>query len=70
MEALGTAIVHANAKPVSELQKRILVGAAKRLGLSTADQEKIAATNTALGADAELVKLEAQLAAKRAVKRF
>jgi hypothetical protein len=38
--------------------------------MSTADQEKIAATNTALGADAELVKLEAQLAAKRAMKRF
>lgn len=69
-EALGTAIVHANAKPISDLQKRILVGAAKRLGLSTADQEKIAATNTALGADVELVKLEAQLAAKRAVKRL
>jgi len=69
-EALGTAIVHANAKPVSDLQKRILVGAAKRLGLSTADQEKIAATKTALGADGELVKLEAQLAAKRAVQRF
>jgi hypothetical protein len=30
--ALGKALAHANAKPVSDLQKKILLGAAKRLG--------------------------------------
>ena len=68
--ALGTAIAHANAKPVSDLQKKILVGAAKRLGLSPAEQERIANTGTALGADAELLKFETQLEMKRTAKRF
>jgi phospholipase C len=68
--ALGTAIAHANTKPVSDLQKRILIGAARRLGLDEAEQEQLGKTETALGADAELLKLEAQLAMKRAAKRF
>ena len=68
--ALGTAMVHANAKPVSDLQRRVLIGAAKRLGLSAAQQAKVGKTKTALGADAELLKFEAQLAEKRAMKRF
>lgn len=63
--ALGTAIVHANEKPISELQKRVLRGAAKRLGLSPGEQESIQQANTNLSADTELIKLEAQLAAKR-----
>jgi len=68
--ALSKAIAHANSKPVSGLQERILVGAAKRLGLSPAQQEEIGKTETALGADAELLKFEAQLEMKRTMKRF
>jgi phospholipase C len=68
--ALGTAIVHANEKPVSELQKRLLLGAAKRLGLSPEQQGAVEKADTSLTADAELVKLEAQLAAKRVASRF
>jgi phospholipase C len=67
--AVGAAIVHAKSKPVSDLQKRILVGSAKRLGLTRTQQEKIGGSNTALEADAELLKLEAQLALKRSMKR-
>jgi phospholipase C len=68
--ALETAILHADSKLVSDLQRRILVGAAKRLGLSPVEQEQIGNTKTALGADAELLKFEAQLAAKRTMNRF
>jgi len=52
--ALGTAIAHANAKPISDMQKRLLVGAAKRLGLSPEQQGAVEKTETALGADTEL----------------
>jgi hypothetical protein len=45
--ALGKALAHANAKPVSDLQNKILLGAAKRLGLSPAQQEAVEATETA-----------------------
>ncbi|MGB7847502.1 MAG: alkaline phosphatase family protein [Candidatus Acidiferrum sp.] len=68
--AVGTAIVHAQSKPLSELQKRILVGSAKRLGLSQTQQQEIANAQTSLAADAELLKFEAQLAVKRAVRHF
>jgi phospholipase C len=68
--ALGSAIAHANSKPVSTLQKRILVGAAKRLGLSPAQQEEIGKTQTALGADAELLKFEARLEMKRTMRQI
>lgn len=68
--AVGEAIVHAQSKPLSELQKIILMGAAKRLGLTQAQQQEIASVQTSLDADAELLKFEAQLAAKRALKLF
>jgi hypothetical protein len=45
--ALGKALAHAKAKPVSDLQKKILLGVAKRLGLSPAQQEAVEATETA-----------------------
>jgi phospholipase C len=68
--ALGTIMVHANEKSISGLQKRLLGGAAKRLGLSPEEQVAIQQAKTNLSADTELVKLEAQLAAKRAASRF
>jgi hypothetical protein len=34
--ALGTAIMHAKAKPLSNLQIKIMIGTAKRLGLTRA----------------------------------
>jgi hypothetical protein len=68
--ALGTAIAHAKSKPLSDLQKRILVGSAKRLGLTQTQQQEAANTQTSLDADAELLKLEAQLVVRRAVKHF
>jgi phospholipase C len=69
-EAVGTAITHAIAKPISEVQKRILIGSARRMGMSLAEQQKIAKTPNALEADAQLLKFEAQLKAKQAVKDF
>lgn len=69
-DALGSAIVHANTKPLSDLQRKILVGSAKRLGLSQPQQLEIANTQTTLAADAELLKFETELVAKRAEKRF
>jgi len=69
-EAIGTALAHAHSKPVSDLQRKILVGAARRLGLSDAEQETIANTNTAVAADAELLKFEAELVAQREKRRL
>ena len=68
--ALGKAIANANAKPVSELQKRILVGSAKRLGLTADQQKAILETGTVLAADAEILKLEAQLVVRREMKKL
>jgi phospholipase C len=68
--ALGAAIAHAQSKPISGLQQKILVGSAKRLGLSEEQQRQIANTSTSLEADAELLKLEAQLAMKRVGKKL
>ena len=68
-EALSTTLVHAQSKPLSELQKMILVGAAKRLGLSAQAQDEIANAKTAVEADALLLKFEAQMSVRRAMKR-
>jgi len=68
-EALSTTLVHAQSKPLSELQKMILVGAAKRLGLSAQAQDEIANARTAVEADALLLKFEAQMSVRRAMKR-
>ena len=67
-EALGTTLVHAKSKPLSDLQKRILVGSARRLGISAQAQQEIAGAQTAVEADALLLKFEAQMSVKRAVK--
>jgi len=67
-EALGTTLVHAKSKPLSDLQKRILVGSARRLGISAQAQQEIASAQTAVEADALLLKFEAQMSVKRAVK--
>jgi phospholipase C len=68
--AVGEAILHAKSKPLSELQKKIMIGAAKRLGMPEDQQQNLAATSNVFDADAELVKFEAELALRRAVKRI
>ena len=67
---LGTAILQAKAKPLSGLQKQILIGSAKRLGLPQKQQQEIANARTAMEADADLLKFEAELAVKRAAPHF
>ncbi len=69
-EALGSALVHAKSKPLSDLQKRILTGSAKRLRLSAQAQQEIASAQTAVEADALLLKFEAQVSVKRAMKHL
>jgi phospholipase C len=66
--AIGTAMMHASAKPMSKIQKRILVGAARRLGMSLSEQQELAKTPNALEADSQLLKLEAKLKSKQALK--
>ena len=70
VEALGTTLSHARSKPLSDLQRRILVGSAKRLGISEQAQQEIAAAQSAVDADALLLKYEAQMSVQRAAKRF
>ena len=67
-EALGATLRHAKSKPLSGLQRRILVGSAKRLGLSEEAQRQIVSAHNAIDADAVLLKFEAQLAMNRVVK--
>jgi phospholipase C len=67
-EALGTTLVHAQSKPLSSLQRRILIGSAKRLGISEQAQQEIASAQTAVDADALLLKFEAQMSLQRAMK--
>jgi phospholipase C len=70
VEALGSILAHAKSKPLSDLQKRILVGAAKRLGISAQAQQEIASARTAVEADALLLKFEAQMSLTRAEKKL
>jgi hypothetical protein len=68
---VGEAILHAKSKPLSELQKKIMIGAVKRLGLpEDQQQQNLAATSSVFDADAKLVKSEAQLTLRRPVKRI
>jgi phospholipase C len=67
--AVADAMVQAEGKPLSELQKKIMVGAARRLGLTQEQQQDIAKSPTVLDADSKLLKFEAQLAVKRAIQR-
>ena len=69
-EALRTTLVHAQSKPLSDLQKRILIGSAKRLRISEQAQQEIASAQTAVDADALLLKFEAQVSVKRAMKHL
>jgi phospholipase C len=64
-EALGRALVQAGAKPISELQRKILTGASKRLGRYDVHREEIAGATTSLQADALLLKLEGELFLQR-----
>ena len=70
VEALGSVLAHAKSKPLSDLQKRVLVGAAKRLGLAAQAQQEIASARTAVEADALLLKFEAQMSVTRAKKKL
>jgi phospholipase C len=64
-EALGRALLQAKAKPVSELQRKILAGASQGLGLYDVQSDEIARVATSLEADALLMKLEAELVLRR-----
>jgi phospholipase C len=64
-EALGRALLQSKAKPISELQRRILAGASQRLGLYDVHRDIIAGATTSLEADALLIKLEAELVLRR-----
>lgn len=68
--ALANALTHATRKPISEIQRRILIGSARRLGLSPADQQEIGKTPNAMEADAILMKFEAQLRLKQAMNKL
>lgn len=69
-EALGTTLVQARSKPLSSLQRRILIGSAKRLGISEQAKQEIASAQTALEADSLLMKFEAQMSVRRAMKNL
>jgi hypothetical protein len=66
-EALGRALLQAKAKPISELQRRILAGASQRLGRYDAHRDELAGASNSLEADALLMKLEAELALRRKI---
>jgi phospholipase C len=68
--ALGSVLTHAQSKPLSDLQKGILVGAAKRLGISAQAQQEIESARTAVEADALLLKFEAQMSVTRAKQKL
>ncbi|HEY6337597.1 MAG TPA: alkaline phosphatase family protein [Candidatus Sulfotelmatobacter sp.] len=59
------ALLHARAKPLNDLQKKILIGAARRLSLSSARIDEASQLATHLDADAYLMKAEAELLAKK-----
>ena len=67
-DALAASILQAKAKPLASLQIKTMVGAARRLGLPREQQVELAKSPTVFDADAELLKLEAELVAKRATK--
>lgn len=64
-EALGRALLQGRKKPISDLQKQILVGASRRLGTYDAQKDQIEGAETSLDADALLIKHEAELVLRR-----
>lgn len=61
----GKAMLQARNKPLSELQKKILYGTARRLGQSPAVLTAVSQITSALEADAFLMKQEAELVSRR-----
>jgi phospholipase C len=59
------AMLHAGGKPLSELQMRILAGAAQRLGTPPAAVEDVTQLKTALEADRLLMKIQWELARRK-----
>jgi len=59
------ALLHARAKPLSDLQKTILLGVAQRLGLPAALLQEASQVTNALEADVFLTKVEAELLLKK-----
>ncbi len=60
------ALLHAGGKPLSDLQRRILIGAARQGSMPTAMMEALSPIKTSLDADAYLMKREAEWLAKKA----
>lgn len=61
----GRTLVRARGKPLNDLQKKILIGAAHRLKLSSARIYEAGQLTTHLDADAYLMKAEAELLARK-----
>ncbi len=59
------ALLHARAKPLNDLQKKILIGAARRLTLEPISVMEASHLTNSLDADAYLMKAEAELLAKK-----
>jgi phospholipase C len=59
-------MLHFKDKPLNDLQKKILIGAVRRLGMAPASFVEAASWNTSLEADAHLMKLEAELLKRKA----
>jgi phospholipase C len=65
VEASTEALLRAKSKPLSELQRQILIGAAHRLKMPAATLIESSQLTTALEADAHLMKLEAELLSQK-----
>ncbi|MGH9447803.1 MAG: alkaline phosphatase family protein, partial [Terriglobia bacterium] len=65
-EALGRLLAHTKAKSLSPLQRTVVRGAARHMGLDADYQDEILRIKAAVEADALLMKLEAELLARRA----
>jgi len=65
LETASQALLQARAKPLTDLQKKILIGAARRVGLPVTSLLEASQLKTSLEADAYLMKAEAELVAKK-----
>jgi phospholipase C len=65
LTASADALFDAKYKPLNDLQKKILIGAARRLNLASASTLQASTLTLALEADAYLMKLEGELLAKK-----
>ncbi|MFZ3210386.1 MAG: alkaline phosphatase family protein [Terriglobales bacterium] len=64
-QVFENALLHSGGKPISELQRRILAGAVRRLGAPPAAPEDVSQVTTALEADRLLMKIEWDLARQK-----